>query len=91
MLMEQEVPVTIRSGKPKELQQEPLGKPANDGSGISDTVDHLLASISEGDFGLLLRRSAHKTREYIANHPGQAMAVSAGIGALFGLLLKKRR
>lgn len=91
MLMEQEVPVTIHRGKPGELWDEAQSETAQESSGINETVDGLLSGFRKSEPGMMLQRGAHKMKEYVKNNPGQALLVSLGAGALFGLLLKKRR
>ena len=89
--MEQEVPVTLHSSKPKEFTEEPRYETPIQKSEIRETVEELLSGFKESELGILLLKGVHKTTEYIKKNPGQAMLFSVGAGALFGLLLKKKR
>jgi len=89
--MDQEIPVTIHSGKPTEFAEEPLNETPNQISDISETVCEFFSSFKKSELGTLLLKGAHETTEYIKKNPGQAMLFSVGAGALFGLLLKKKR
>ncbi|MBV5302902.1 MAG: hypothetical protein JZU70_01675 [Chlorobium sp.] len=88
--MEQEVPVTIHSGKPKELTEEPRYETPKQQSEISETLDQALSRFKQSEFGTLMLKGAEKATEYIKKNPGQAMLFSVGAGAFFGLLLKKK-
>jgi ElaB/YqjD/DUF883 family membrane-anchored ribosome-binding protein len=89
--MEQEVPVTIHSGRPKNLAEEPHYETPKQITKISETLLETLSRFKESEPGILLLKGAEKTAEYIKKNPGQAMLFSVGAGALFGLLLKKKR
>ncbi len=44
----------------------------------------------EADVGDAVRHSAERTKTYVQNHPVQAIGISAGIGLLVGLWIKRR-
>jgi len=89
--MEQEVPVTIHSSKPKELPEKPQYETPKQQSEIREALDQAVLRFKQSELGTLLLKGAGKTTEYIKKNPGQAMLFSLGAGAFFGLLLKKKR
>jgi ElaB/YqjD/DUF883 family membrane-anchored ribosome-binding protein len=89
--MEQEVPVTLHSGMPKELAGEPLYETPKQQSEIRETLADALSRFKQSELGTLLLNGVEKTTEYIKKKPGQAMLFSGVAGALFGLLLKRKR
>jgi len=89
--MEQEVPVTIHSSKPKGFAGEHQCETPKQRLEIKETLVETFSHFKESEFGTLLLKGAEKTTEYIKKNPGQAMLFSAGAGALFGLVLRKRR
>ncbi|MEI7824270.1 MAG: hypothetical protein WCI01_03150 [Chlorobiaceae bacterium] len=92
--MEQEVQVTIhRSGEPTDPVREPqhetsIPEPLKE---ISDLILETFSSFKESESYDWLVNSAEKAKTYIKKNPTQAILVSLGAGALFGLLIKKRR
>jgi hypothetical protein len=91
--MEQEVPVIIHSGE----QNEPANKPHKETSipeqvkEIGETLSETFARIRESDSYDRILEHAETAREYIRKYPGKAMLYSLGAGALFGLLMRKKR
>ncbi len=89
--MEQEIPVTIHSSKPKGFAEEHQYEATKQRSETRETLVDVLSGFKESELGALLLKGAEKTTEYIKKNPVQAMLFSAGAGALFGLILKKKR
>jgi hypothetical protein len=91
--MEQEVQVTIHRGEPTDPGQEPqhetsIPDPLQE---INDLILETFSSFRESESYDWLVNSAEKAKIYIKKNPAQAILVSLGAGALFGLLFKKRR
>jgi len=90
--MEQEVPVTIHSGKPKEPVQEPqheLHIPKSLPE-LSETFAEVMSRLKASDALAMVHKATDEVKEYIKKNPAQAMLVSLGAGALVGLLLRKK-
>jgi ElaB/YqjD/DUF883 family membrane-anchored ribosome-binding protein len=92
--MEQEVQVTIHHGEPadpvKEAPQQDATIP-DQLKELSDNISETFTCFKESESYDWLLKQAEKARNYIKKNPTQAILVSLGAGALFGLFIKKKR
>lgn len=92
--MEQEVPVTIHTGG---QHKEPVEKKAHEPhlpkslSSLEETFTDALNSVRESEPYSLLINGAEQAKEYVRKNPFQAMLISVGAGAIFGLLMSRKR
>ena len=91
--MEQEVKVTIHRGEPKDPAEEPQHETniPEQLKELSEAISEAFSCFRESDSYEWLLNSAEKTRTYIKKNPAQAILVSLGAGALFGLFIKRGR
>uniref|UniRef100_Q3ATY9 DUF883 domain-containing protein n=1 Tax=Chlorobium chlorochromatii (strain CaD3) TaxID=340177 RepID=Q3ATY9_CHLCH len=91
VIMEQEVPVTIHqnqeSADEAARQHGTYRAPAKD---FNETISEAWTQFRESEAGEALSKGSSAAKEYIQQHPTQAMLLSVGAGALLGLLLKRR-
>jgi ElaB/YqjD/DUF883 family membrane-anchored ribosome-binding protein len=91
--MEQEVSVTIHGSTTEDHPENSEHKSciSDQITRIGETFSDAFLSFRESEPGAFVQQGAVKAKEYIKKNPTQAMLLSLGAGALFGLLLKKKR
>ncbi len=99
--MEQEVKVTIHRSEPAEPVEETQHETQHESPfeanipeqlrEFGETISDTFSSFRESDSYEWLLKKAETAKDYIKQNPAPAILVSLGAGALFGLLIKKRR
>ncbi|NMW21338.1 MAG: hypothetical protein HKK67_06850 [Chlorobiaceae bacterium] len=91
--MEQEVPVIIHEHESMDPAQERQRETfiPEQVKEIGNNLSEAFMSFKESESYELLVKSAEKVKEYITKNPGQALLYSLAAGALFGLVLKRKR
>ncbi|NTW70228.1 MAG: hypothetical protein HGB23_10365 [Chlorobiaceae bacterium] len=91
--MEQEVPVIIHSSEPKEPAPAPQQEPTipEQIKEIGESLSEIFARLKESETYDKILEGVEITREYIRKYPAKAMLYTLGAGALFGLVIKKKR
>ncbi|MEI8185885.1 MAG: hypothetical protein WCG19_04220 [Chlorobiaceae bacterium] len=91
--MEQEVPVIIHDHEHTDPAKAPQRETfiPEQVKEIGDTISEAFSKFKESESYDLLVKSAEKAKEYIVKNPAQSILYSLGAGALFGLLMRKKR
>ncbi|EAT59080.1 hypothetical protein [Chlorobium ferrooxidans] len=91
--MEQEVPVIIQSGEPKEpakTSQQETSIP-DQVKEIGETLSEIFARLRESESYDKLLEGVETAKEYVRKYPAKALLYTLGAGAFFGLLIRKKR
>ncbi len=91
--MEQEVPVIVHERETKNTVKEPNREKLipDQLEELGNTLSEAYATFKESESYETLVKSGETVKEYIKNNPSKALLYSLGAGALFGLLLRKKR
>jgi ElaB/YqjD/DUF883 family membrane-anchored ribosome-binding protein len=91
--MEQEVQVNIHSGEQHDQGNKPQAETSIPDlvKEIGESVSETFAHFKESDTWERILQGVETSREYVRKYPGKAIIYTLGAGALFGLLLKKKR
>jgi len=91
--MEQEVPVIIQSGEHKEPENIPPHQTniPEQVKEIGETISEIFAAFRESESYDKLVEGVEIAKEYIRKYPARSMLYTLGAGALFGLVIRKKR
>lgn len=91
--MEQEVPVTIKSGTPFDSEKSALHEAEipDQVREIGDTLAEALARFRKSQYYDQILKGTESAKEYIRKNPVPAILYSVGAGTLIALLMRKKR